>query len=111
MTARNPVMPRPLPRRRAFLRAAVGAAAALPAIAIGQRVSAGSRAPALPSELLNPDICRAAFPAPIVLPQKRTIRLTWNASSACTVGVPTAQEKGFFAAHNLDVEMINFGGS
>jgi ABC-type nitrate/sulfonate/bicarbonate transport system substrate-binding protein len=46
-----------------------------------------------------------------VLPEKRALRLTWNATAICTVGVAVAQEKGYFARHNLDVELINFGGS
>ena len=29
----------------------------------------------------------------------------------CTVGVAVALEKGYFARHNLDVELVNFGGS
>ncbi|WP_239002798.1 ABC transporter substrate-binding protein [Rhodovastum atsumiense] len=65
----------------------------------------------MPSGLPNPDICRAAVTAPVVLPQPRSLKLTWNANAICTVGVPVAREKGFFTRHNLDVEMVNFGGS
>lgn len=43
--------------------------------------------------------------------QRRTLRLTWNASAICTVGVPVAQTKGYFEKRNLSVELINFGGS
>src|SRR6202000_815422 len=38
-------------------------------------------------------------------------KLTWNATAICTSGVPVAQQKGFFAKRNLDVELVNFGGS
>jgi NitT/TauT family transport system substrate-binding protein len=99
-----------LPGRRTVLCSAL-AATVLPAAAIGHRAFAGSRPAALPFELLHPEICRASFAAPVVLPQKRALKLTWNATAICTVGVPAAVEKGFFAAHNLDVEMVNFGGS
>jgi NitT/TauT family transport system substrate-binding protein len=39
------------------------------------------------------------------------LKLTWNANAICTVGVPVAQQKGYFDKRNLDVELINFGGS
>jgi NitT/TauT family transport system substrate-binding protein len=56
-------------------------------------------------------ICRTALRAPVVLPATKKLRLTWNANAVCTVGVPVAVAKGFFERHNLDVEMVNFGGS
>jgi NitT/TauT family transport system substrate-binding protein len=71
--------------RRAFL----GGAAALGATGL---VGSG-RALAEPSSGLKP------------------IRFAWNANSACNVGIPTAKEKGFFAAHGLDVELVNYSGS
>ena len=46
-----------------------------------------------------------------VVSQKRALKLTWNANALCTVGVPVAQQNGYFAKRNLDVELINFGGS
>ena len=42
---------------------------------------------------------------------RRNLKLTWNASAICTVGVPVAQTKGYFEKRNLAVELINFGGS
>ena len=96
--------------RRAVLRAAT-AAAVLPLVASSSRVLASSRPAVLPADLGDTAICRAAALAPVVLAQPRPLKLTWNANAICTVGVPVAKEKGFFAAHNLDVEMINFGGS
>jgi NitT/TauT family transport system substrate-binding protein len=47
---------------------------------------------------------------PAVGPAKK-LKLTWNANAICTVGVPVADQKGIFAKHGLDVELINFGGS
>jgi NitT/TauT family transport system substrate-binding protein len=94
--------------RRALLRAAGVAALALPAGAMAPRATA----PAMP---FDPGaICRAAGAAlgPAAAPgPRRHLKLTWNANAICTVGVPVAATQGIFERHNLDVEMINFGGS
>jgi len=95
------------PTRRNLLRAAAITGSLIPAGVMAQRAFVGS----LPAELLDPAICRASFGTPVVLPEKRALKLTWNATAICTVGVAVAQEKGYFARHNLDVELINFGGS
>src|SRR5882757_2549572 len=95
------------PTRRTFLRAGAVAGTLLPASVLAQRAFVGG----LPTELLDPAICRASYGAPVVLPEKRALKLTWNATAICTVGVPVAQEKGYFARHNLDVEMVNYAGS
>ena len=29
-------------------------------------------------------------------PEKRALKLTWNATAICTVGVPVARERGYF---------------
>ena len=93
-------------------RTLVGAAAALPTgLAINTVLASGRPTGALEKMLLNPDICRASLAGPVVLAKKTPLKLTWNASAICTVGVPVAAERGLFAAHNLDVELINFGGS
>ncbi|MBI2739569.1 MAG: ABC transporter substrate-binding protein [Rhodospirillales bacterium] len=94
------------PTRRTFLRAAAVGGTLLPAGVLAQRAFVGG----LPAEF-DPAICRASFGTPVVLPEKRSLKLTWNATAICTVGVAVAQEKGYFARHNLDVELINFGGS
>ncbi|MBX6746227.1 MAG: ABC transporter substrate-binding protein [Acetobacteraceae bacterium] len=94
--------------RRALLRAAGITALAIPAGAMAPR----ALVPADP--LAAPPICRtattslaaAAAPGP-----RRKLKLTWNANSICTVGVPVAASQGIFERHNLDIEMINFGGS
>jgi NitT/TauT family transport system substrate-binding protein len=78
---------------------------------IGPRVFASSRIP-MPDSLAAPPICRAAAEVPVtVVPNRHALKLTWNATAICTAGVPVAQQKGFFAKRNLDVELINFGGS
>lgn len=97
-----------LPTRRAFLRAAAVTGTLLPAGVVAQRGLVGG---GLPADLLDPAICRASFGEPVVLPEKRALKLTWNATAICTVGVAVAQEKGYFQRHNLEVELINFGGS
>lgn len=94
------------PTRRTFLRAAAVGGALVPAGVLAQRAFVGG----LPAEF-DPAICRASFGTPVVLPEKRSLKLTWNATAICTVGVAVAKEKGHFARHNLDVELVNFGGS
>src|SRR5689334_6498114 len=88
------------------------AATALPFALAAPRVFGASRV-AVPDSLTGaPPICRTAATVPVtVVPQKKPLKLTWNANAICTVGVPVAQEKGLFAKRNLDVELINFGGS
>ncbi len=95
------------PTRRTFLRAAGFGSALVPAAALAQHTFLHG----LPPELLDSAICRASFGESVVLPQKRALKLTWNATAICTVGVSVAKEKGYFEKHNLDVELINFGGS
>ncbi len=95
------------PTRRNLLRAAAVTGSLIPAGVMAQRAFVGG----LPADLLDPAICRASYGTPVVLPEKRTLKLTWNATAICTVGVVVAQEKGYFARHNLGVELINFAGS
>src|SRR6201996_6707611 len=78
---------------------------------IGPRVFASSRIP-MPDTLSAPPICKTAAEIPLTKVQDGTkVKLTWNASAICTVGVPVAATKGYFTKRNLDVELINFGGS
>lgn len=96
--------------RRAVLRAGAFSLLSLPA-------AAGVRPGPLPAAMLemlaNPDICRAATPslAAAAPGPRRSVKLTWNANAICTVGVPVAATQGIFEKYNLDVELINFGGS
>jgi NitT/TauT family transport system substrate-binding protein len=94
--------------RRGLLRAASTAA---PLGLIGPRVLAGNRI-AMPDGLGAPPICKTTAVVPVtVVPNKRALKLTWNASAICTVDVPVAAHKGYFGKRNLDVDLINFGGS
>ena len=94
--------------RRGLLQAA-GVAA--PLALMGSRVFASNRI-SMPDGLGAPPICKAAASVPVtVVDGKRSLKLTWNATAICVAGIPVAQEKGLFAKRNLDVELINFGGS
>ena len=95
--------------RRTLLRASGLAAASVPFAAfagIRPRLS-------VPAEPISAPICRTAgtVPVTVVSGAPRKLRLTWNANAICTAGVPVAAEKGLFKKRNLDVELINFGGS
>ncbi|WP_243634288.1 ABC transporter substrate-binding protein [Roseicella frigidaeris] len=97
--------------RRALLRAAGTAALALPAGAMAPRAAL----PGLDAILNDPAaICRVAggaggaFAAP---GPRRKLTLSFNANAICTVGATVAAQQGFFARNNLDVELVNFGGS
>jgi NitT/TauT family transport system substrate-binding protein len=72
-----------------LLRSAGVAGLAAPFIALGGRVYADNVASAT----------------------KKHLKLTWNANAICTVAVPAALQRGVFAKHNLDVDLVNFGGS
>lgn len=92
----------PHPSRRAML----AGAAALPLAGM-----APLRRP-VPDPFAAGTICRVADPRqapPSGAPRK--LKLTWNANSVCTVGVPVAQAQGLFQGHGLEVELVNFGGS
>ncbi|HEX4114032.1 MAG TPA: ABC transporter substrate-binding protein [Stellaceae bacterium] len=75
--------------RRTLLRTAGAAGIAAPFVALGGRVRADS----------------------VAAPAKKSLKLTWNANAICTVAVPAALQRGVFAKHNLDVDLVNFGGS
>ena len=99
--------------RRTMLRAAGMAGAALPFGLVGPRGFATSRLAASLDPIAAPPICHAAAQVPLTVVHgpRKNLRLTWNATAICTVGVPVAQTKGYFEKRNLDVELINFGGS
>ena len=103
----SPMIPRPS-RRTLLLRAAGLAALGVPAGGMAPRAFAPV------DSLAAPPICRTAAggPAAAAAPgPRRKLKLTWNANAICTVGVPVAATQGIFERHNLDVELINFGGS
>ena len=35
----------------------------------------------------------------------------WNAGAPCLLAVTVAKDKGFFARHGLDVDLVNYAGS
>lgn len=101
--------PRPgLPPSRRFLLRAGAVAAALP-LGLGMGgVRAWGPGPAAPFD--PGPICRPAAAEGAAGPLK-PIKLAWNATAVCTAAAPFAKERGLFAAHGLDVEFVNFGGS
>jgi NitT/TauT family transport system substrate-binding protein len=101
-------MPRLSVSRRGLLQAA-GVSA--PLGLMGPRVFAGNRI-AVPDNLTAVPVCHAGAAVPVtVLAEKHPLKLTWNANAICTAGVPVAQQKGYFSKRNLEVDLINFGGS
>ena len=41
----------------------------------------------------------------------KKISFAWNAGAPCLLAVTVAKDKGFFAKHGLDVDLINYAGS
>ncbi|MBV8869080.1 MAG: ABC transporter substrate-binding protein, partial [Acetobacteraceae bacterium] len=92
------------PDRRAFLRLA----------ASGLAVPLGAMAPASwragrPSALDAP-ICRVAAGAAATAPggAPRKIKISFSPNAVCTVGIPVAEQRGFFSRRNIEIEKINF---
>ncbi|MEJ1976371.1 MAG: ABC transporter substrate-binding protein [Acetobacteraceae bacterium] len=97
----------PAPSRRAMLRAAGAVGLATLGAGAG-RVFASPRI-TVPAEVDTAPICHVADT--LLAKPDTKLKLTWNANAICTVGVPVADKRGIFKRHNLDVELINFGGS
>jgi len=99
------------PGRRSFL----GFTAAGLVVPLGAMAPASWRTgqSSLSDGLGHPPICHAAMGANAVAPgaAPREIKIVWNAGSLCTVGVPVAMQRGFFASRNLKVETLNIAGS
>jgi NitT/TauT family transport system substrate-binding protein len=94
--------------RRTLLRSATAAGVAAPFGIFGSSVLAGSE-DLISSAICSPTEHQVATADPKAAP--KSLKLTWNAGAICTVGVPVASQRGIFAKHNLDVELINFGGA
>ena len=96
-------------RRRFLARAATLGLAAPFGLVAGRGLALTRVAPLDPGSF---PICRAAAtgdaPPPGVL---KKVTLSWNAGAPCLVAVTVAKDKGFFAKHGLDVDLINFAGS
>jgi NitT/TauT family transport system substrate-binding protein len=57
-------------------------------------------------------LCRAsaAAGAPVIIPgPPRKLKLAWTGTGVCLASVPVAVERGLFARHNLDVELVKLG--
>ncbi|KPL56069.1 ABC transporter substrate-binding protein [Prosthecomicrobium hirschii] len=105
---------RRLSSRRSFLRTASAAALAVPAARVAAWAAPPGKIADPAAALLEQSIiCRTAGPGggPLLAGPPRKLRFSWNATAVCLAPAAVAVEKGFFAAHNLDVDLINFGGS
>lgn len=97
--------------RRRFLQIAAASSLAVPLDAVASwRTGPQSRLDGL---LNHPPICHVADHPDAVAPGSSPveIKMTWNANSLCTVGVPVAEHLGFYAKRNLKVEKVNLSGS
>lgn len=96
--------------RRAFL----GLAATGLAVPLGG-MAGTIRAPrsSLQDVLEHPPICRVAADTSLIAPgaKPREIKMMWNSSAICTVGVPVAAHRGLFAKRNIKIEMVNVSGT
>jgi sulfonate transport system substrate-binding protein len=97
--------------RRLFLAGAGAFGLAIPTSLVASRVLARPGAD-LPPGLLDMPICRTAdeTPATATGPLKK-VTFAWNATAACLPTVTAAKDKGIFARHGLDVELVNYSGS
>ena len=103
-------MTQPNRNRRAFLAGAGALGLAAPFALAAGRSLALTRAPALDFDALP--ICRAAADGEPVPPSERKkVTFAWNAGAPCLLAVTVAQDKGFFARHGLDVDLVNYAGS
>src|ERR1700689_83811 len=56
-------------------------------------------------------ICRAAATGDAAPGELKKISFAWNAGAPCLLAITVAKDKGFFAKHGLDVDLINYAGS
>ncbi|GGF44582.1 ABC transporter substrate-binding protein [Aliidongia dinghuensis] len=64
-----------------------------------------------PDPLAHSPICTGIEQVADASGPLKQLKLTWNATAICTVAVPAADERGIFARHGLQVELVNFAGS
>lgn len=97
-----------IPGRRAFLRFAASSVA----VPLGAMAPASWRVDrsSAPDPLARTPICHAAADANAVAPgaAPRVIKISFSPNAVCTVGIPVAEQLGFFARRNLKIEKINF---
>jgi len=95
--------------RRAFLAQAAALGLSAPIGLAAGKVFAIPRAPLDPSAF---PICRAAADgSPIPTENLKKVTFAWNAGAPCLLAVTVAKDKGFFARHGLDVDLVNYAGS
>jgi len=104
-----PAAKQPAISRRTILMGAGAAALAAP-LAFSARGSVAGPIQAFPTGLPDSAVCRVADSVAATGPLKK-VSLAWNAGAACLLGITTTKEKGIFAKHGLDVELVNFSGS
>ena len=96
--------------RRAFLVGAATLGASVPLGLAGQQKVFATPKILTPPFADAPICTTAAGPAAAAGPLKK-ITFAWNAGAPCLLGVTVAKEKGFFAKHGLDVDLVNYSGS
>jgi NitT/TauT family transport system substrate-binding protein len=95
--------------RRVFLAKAAAIGAAAPIGLMADRVFATPRVVPFPETF---PICRAAADdAPVAARELKKVTFAWNAGAPCLLAVTVAKDKGFFAKHGLDVDLVNYAGS
>ena len=110
MTGETPSPKAALRLSRRALIAGAGAAGLAAPFFLRTRSGLAGPNPAFPSGLPDSAVCKAAETPAAAGPLKK-INFAWNAGASCLIGVTVAKDKGFFAKHGLDVELINFSGS
>ena len=104
--------PRTLLSRRTLLRTAGATGALAPLAALGTHaLAAGPPRLELPQDLANPYICRADYSTTAPAGPSRKLKISWNAGAICLVPVVVGVERGVFARHGLEVELINYSGA
>jgi NitT/TauT family transport system substrate-binding protein len=101
-------------RRRAFLnRRTLLQAGAASALAAPMGMFGAKAFPVSPPAIDFSEfpICKTSSEAPVLTGGPRKLSFSWNAGAVCNVPLPVAIDQGFFQKQNLDVELVNFGGS
>jgi NitT/TauT family transport system substrate-binding protein len=101
-------------RRRAFLnRRTLLQAGAASALAAPMGMFGANAFPVSPPAIDFSEfpICKTSSEAPVLTGAPRKLSFSWNAGAVCNVPLPVAIDQGFFQKQNLDVELVNFGGS
>jgi NitT/TauT family transport system substrate-binding protein len=96
--------------RRTFLTKVAAVGVAAPVGLLAGRVLATPRVAPFPES--DFPICRAAADGGAVpIGELKKVTFAWNAGAPCLLAVTVAKDKGYFAKHGLDVDLINYSGS